>query len=215
MYEFTRGPLMWIAFIVFVGGCLYRLIWMLTNAKKDKIIYPYMEWKYGLRSLLHWIVPFASVNMRQRPLMTIVTFSFHICLIMAPIFLLAHVVLWNQSWGLSWWSPPDAVVDVMTVVVILGGLFFIGRRLILPEVRNVTDYSDYLLIAIVLAPFITGFIAYHQLFAYRTMVIIHMWTGALMLMAIPFSRLSHMIYFVFTRMYMGCEFGAVRNAIDW
>ena len=215
MYEFTRGPLMWIAFIVFVGGCLYRLIWMLTNAKKDKIIYPYMEWKYGLRSVLHWIVPFASVNMRQRPLMTIVTFSFHISLIMTPIFLLAHIVLWNQSWGLSWWSLPDAVVDVMTVVVVLGGLFFIGRRVILPEVRNVTDYSDYILIAIVLAPFITGFIAYHQLFAYRTMVIIHMWTGALMLMAIPFSRLSHMIYFFFTRMYMGCEFGAVRNAIDW
>ena len=215
MYEFTRGPLMWIAFIVFVGGCLYRLIWMLTNAKKDKIIYPYMEWKYGLRSVLHWIVPFASVNMRQRPLMTIVTFSFHISLIMTPIFLLAHIVLWNQSWGLSWWSLPDAVVDVMTVVVVLGGLFFIGRRVILPEVRNVTDYSDYILIAIVLAPFITGFIAYHQLFAYRTMEIIHMWTGALMLMAIPFSRLSHMIYFFFTRMYMGCEFGAVRNAIDW
>jgi nitrate reductase gamma subunit len=215
MYEFTRGPLMWVALIVFAGGCLYRLIWMLTNAKKDKIVYPYMEWKYGLRSLLHWIVPFASVNMRQRPLMTIVTFSFHISLIMAPIFLLSHIVLWNQSWGLSWWSLPDAVVDGMTVIVILGGVFFIGRRLVLPEVRNVTDYSDYILIAIVLAPFITGFIAYHQLFAYRTMVIIHMWTGALMLMAIPFSRLSHMIYFVFTRMYMGCEFGAVRNAIDW
>ena len=215
MYEFTRGPLMWVALIVFVGGCLYRLIWMLTNAKKDKIIYPYMEWKYGLRSVLHWIVPFASVNMRQHPLMTIVTFSFHICLILTPIFLLAHIVLWNQSWGLSWWSLPDAVVDGMTVVVVLGGLFFIGRRLVLPEVRNVTDYSDYIIIAIVLAPFITGFIAYHQLFAYRTMVIIHMWTGALMLMAIPFSRLSHMIYFFFTRMYMGCEFGAVRNAIDW
>ncbi len=215
MYEFTRGPLMWIALLVFAGGCLYRLIWMLTAAKKDKVVYPYMNWKYGLRSLMHWIIPFASVNMRMRPLMTIVTFSFHICLILTPIFLLAHNVLLDQSWGFSLWTLPEGATDAMTVVVILGGLFFIARRIVLPEVRNVTDYTDYLLIAIVLAPFITGFIAYHQWFSYKIMVMLHMWSGAIMLIAIPLTRLSHMIYFVFTRMYMGCEFGAVRNARDW
>jgi len=215
MYEFARGPLMWVALLVCVGGCVYRLAWMFSAARKDKVVYPYMSWKFGLRSVLHWMIPFGSVNMRMRPIMTVVTFSFHICLVLTPILLLAHNVLWSQSWGLSWWSLPEEVADVMTVVVILGGLFFIGRRLVLPEVRNVTDYSDFLLIAIVLAPFITGFIAYHQLFSYRTMMIIHMWSGALMLVAIPFTRLSHMLYFVFTRMYMGSEFGAVRNAKDW
>lgn len=215
MYEFTRGPLMWIALLVFAIGCTYRLVWMFQNAKKDKVVYPYMSWKFGLRSLLHWIVPFATVNMRKRPLMTIVTFAFHISLVLTPIFLLAHNVLWQQSWGISWWSLPESLADVMTVVVILGCLFFIGRRILLPEVRYVTDYSDFVLIAIVLAPFVTGFIAYHQLFSYKTMVILHMWAGAIMLMAIPFTRLSHMLYFVFTRMYMGSEFGAVRNAKDW
>jgi len=215
MYEFTRGPLMWIAFVVFLGGCAYRLIWMFTAAKKDKVVYPYMSWKHGLQSLLHWIVPFASLNMRMRPIMTIVTFAFHLCLVLTPIFLLAHNVLWTESWNISWWSLPESVADVMTVIVILCGLFFIARRLIMPEVKNVTYLSDYLLIAIALAPFVTGFIAYHQLFSYKTMVIVHMWTGAIMLIAIPFTRLSHMLFFVFTRMYMGSEFGYVRNAKDW
>ena len=215
MYEFARGPLMWVAFLVFVGGCVYRLAWMLLAARKDKVVYPYMSWKFGLRSVLHWMIPFGSVNMRMRPIMTVVTFSFHICLVLTPILLLAHNVLWSQSWGLSWWSLPEKVADAMTVVVILGSLFFIGRRLVLPEVRNVTDYTDFVLIAIVLAPFVTGFIAYHQWFSYRTVVTIHMWSGALMLVAIPFTRLSHMLYFVFTRMYMGSEFGAVRSAKDW
>lgn len=215
MYEFARGPLVWIALIVFVGGCLYRLIWMFSTAMDDKVVYPYMSLKYGLRSLLHWIVPFASLNMRMHPVMTVVTFTFHICLVLTPIFLLAHVVLWDESWGVKWWNLPEGVADVMTIVVIIGCVFFIGRRLKLPEVRNVTDYSDYLLIAIVIAPFLTGFVASHQWFAYRTMLIIHMWTGAIMLMAIPFTRLSHMLYFVFTRMYMGSEFGAVRSAKDW
>ena len=81
--------------------------------------------------------------------------------------------------------------------------------------KNVTNATDYLLVAIALAPFVTGFIAYHQLFSYKMMVMIHMWAGAIMLIAIPFTRLSHMLFFVFTRMYMGSEFGYVRNAKDW
>ncbi len=47
------------------------------------------------------------------------------------------------------------------------------------------------------------------------MLILHIVTGASVLVAIPFTRLSHMLWFVFTRAYMGSEFGAVRNARDW
>jgi hypothetical protein len=36
-----------------------------------------------------------------------------------------------------------------------------------------------------------------------------------MLAAIPFTRLSHALFFLFTRGYMGSEFGAVKNAKDW
>jgi hypothetical protein len=47
------------------------------------------------------------------------------------------------------------------------------------------------------------------------MGIIHILSGEIMLVAIPFTRLSHMIFFAFTRGYMGSEFGAVRHAKDW
>jgi hypothetical protein len=36
-----------------------------------------------------------------------------------------------------------------------------------------------------------------------------------MLVAIPFTRLSHMLFSIFTRAYMGSEFGKVRHAQDW
>ena len=75
MYEFVSGPLVWISFMVFIGGSLYRLVSMHKLAKKEKVIYPYMSLKYGLRSIIHWIIPFASTNMRRRPLMTIITFN--------------------------------------------------------------------------------------------------------------------------------------------
>jgi len=215
MYDFVSGPLIWIAFIVFVGGMIYQFVSMLRLAKKDKVVYPYLNLKYGLRSLLHWTVPFASKNMRVRYETTIVTFAFHLCLILVPILLAAHVAMFAFAWGPQWATISDRTADWLTVTVILALVFFVARRWMLPEVRFVTSWSDYLLVVVILAPFLTGFIAHHQWLDYETMVVLHMISGAAMLMTIPFTRLSHMLFFPFTRAYMGSEFGAVRHARDW
>jgi nitrate reductase gamma subunit len=216
LYIFVTGPLAWTAFILFIGGSLYRLIAMLILAiRKERFIFSYMSWKYGIRSILHWITPFAAENMRRHPILTIVTFAFHICLILTPFFLLSHVILWDESWNVSWWSLPDGVADFMTMIIIAGCIFFLVRRLVSPEVQFVTSASDYVILAIVAAPFVTGFFAYHQWFAYKSFMILHILAGEIMLVAIPFTRLSHMIYSPFTRAYMGSEFGGVRHARDW
>lgn len=215
MYDFVSGPLVWGAFILFGGGLAYQFIRMLRTAKKDKVVYPYMSLKHGLRSLLHWLVPFASRNMRMRYETTIVTFAFHICLLLLPIFLTAHIVMFSFAWGPQWGTLSERTSDWLTVLVILAAFFFLARRWMLPEVRFVTDWSDYLLLAVAVAPFVTGFVAHHQWFNYETMVVIHMISGVVMLAAIPFTRLNHMLFFPFTRAYMGSEFGAVRNAKDW
>jgi len=136
-------------------------------------------------------------------------------LIVVPVFLLSHIILWDESWNASWWSLPDSVADVMCVVVIASCIFFLIRRITSPEVQYVTSASDYVILAIVAAPFITGFLAYHQWFEYQVFAILHILSGEIMLMAIPFTRLSHMLYSPFTRAYMGSEFGGVRHARDW
>jgi len=128
---------------------------------------------------------------------------------------LAHVILLDESYNISWWNLPEGVADWMTIIVIAGCIFFLYRRLTDPVVKNVTDGSDYLLLAITALPFITGFIAYHQLFAYKTILIIHILAGEIMLIAIPFTRLSHMLFFVFTRSYFGSEQGHVKHSKDW
>jgi nitrate reductase gamma subunit len=215
MYSFVSGPLVWIAFIVFIGGMTYQLVRLLQAAKKDKVIYPYMSLKYSLRSLFHWVIPFASKNMRQRYEVTIVTFAFHLCLLLLPIFLTAHVVMFSFAWGPKWATVSQGHATALTVLVILAAVFFLIRRLMLPEVQFVTSASDYVLLAVAAAPFITGFVAHQQWLDYQAMVLIHMFSGAIMLIVIPFTRLSHMLFFPFTRAYMGCEFGAVRHAKDW
>jgi nitrate reductase gamma subunit len=215
-YAFVAGPLAWVAFILFFGGILFRLIQLLLHVQKtEKFIFTYMNLKYSLRSILHWIIPFGTVNWRRHPVLTVATFVFHLCLLVTPIFLLGHIVLIDEAWNLSWWSLPDAVADAMTVLVIVCCIFFLVRRLTQPEVKFVTDASDYVILLITAAPFVTGFLVYHQLGGPGWMTILHMLSGEIMLAAIPFTRLSHMIFSVFTRAYMGSEFGGVRHARDW
>ncbi len=216
IYNIVSGPLVWVAFILFIGGSLFRLISMLRLVSaKERWIFSYMSWKYSLRSIFHWLTPFATVNMRKHPVMTTVTFVFHLCLLVTPLFLLGHIVLVDESWSISWGTLPDGVADVMTLAVIGSFLFFLVRRLVLPEVQYVTSTSDYFILAIVAAPFVTGFIAYQQWFNYPVMMILHIVSGEIMLVAIPFTRLSHMLFSPFTRAYMGSEFGGVRQARDW
>jgi nitrate reductase gamma subunit len=216
VYDFVSGPLAWLAFILFIGGSLYRLIHLMVLVhKKEKFIYSYISLKYALRSIAHWMTPFATENMRRHPVLTIVAFAFHICLILTPIFLLAHVTLVEESWNISWWTLPEGAAQIMTIAVIASCVFFLVRRMIRPEVRYVTYTSDYVILAIVAAPFVTGLLAYYQWFAYQIFMILHILSGEVMLAAIPFTRLSHMLFAPLTRAYMGSEFGAVRHAKDW
>jgi nitrate reductase gamma subunit len=215
MYGFVRGPLVWIAFVVLVGGSLFKLVLMFFEARREQSVLPTMSFRYGLRSLIHWIIPLSSRNQRLHPVMTLVSFWFHLCLLITPLFVVGHAVLWEESWGISWWSMSDQVADVMTLGVVFGGLFFMLRRVTAPEVRNVTTWKDHLMLLLVIAPFLTGYIAHQQLLPYKPVLILHIISGALWLIAIPFTWLSHAIWFVFTRGYMGSEFGAVRKARDW
>ena len=87
LYIFVSGPLAWVAFIVFFGGSLFRLIRLILLVhRKEKFIYSYMSLKYSLRSILRWSTPFATENMRKHPALTIVAFAFH----HHHLFLLAH-----------------------------------------------------------------------------------------------------------------------------
>jgi len=215
MYDFSRGPLVWIAFIVFFGGSIYRIVSTIMTAKKDKVVLPYMRWKYSLRSLAHWTIPFASRNMRMRPAFVVSSFLFHICLLLIPIFAVGHVLLWKESWGVGWWALPDSLSKVMTIIVILGGIAFVMRRIGNPTVRLVSSASDFVLVALALAPFVTGLMAYYQVFDYTIIITVHQWAGAVWLAMIPFTRIAHMLYFPLTRAYMGCEFGLVRHSRDW
>ncbi len=217
IYDFITGPLAWVCWGVLIFGALYRLVYMYNKFKtKDVTSEAYMSWKYGLRSILAWLIPYYTLGWRRSPVTTAVTFVFHICLLATPIFLMGHAVLWQQWLGVDFfWTLPADVADIMTLIVIAACGFFAYRRLFIPEVRFVSRAKDWWVLLLVVSPFITGFLAYHQIFDYQVMIVLHILCGLAWLALIPFTRLAHAIFILFTRAYIGSEFGGVRKVRDW
>jgi nitrate reductase gamma subunit len=213
MYEFVSGPLVWISFGIFFIGLLVRVISYIKGLdwQKDRVAYSAAGITGALKSVFYWIIPFASQGWKDNPVFTIGTFVFHICLLVIPIFLLGHNILWEESWGISWWTISDRTADWMTLLFFAAVIFLILRRITNPNVRLVTTFYDYVILAIAAAPFVTGYMAYHQWLHYKTILIIHILCGELMLIAIPFTKLSHIVLFFCSRAQLGMDFGIKRG----
>jgi nitrate reductase gamma subunit len=218
MYELARGPLMWAAAIIFLAGVVYRAIQMLLlTRKKERVLCPSRSIREESpeERKLKLLVSFQNSLIGKHPVMAIVSSVFHLCLFVAPLFAVGHSLVLYESWGVSFVSLPDALIDVLTIVFLAGGIFFLVRRMALPRVQALSTPYDYLLLFITVAPFLTGFFAYHQWFDYKTVITLHLLAGEAMLIAIPFSKLGHMVFFFFIRIFLGGEFSFWRGNRNW
>lgn len=215
VYAFLTGPMAWVAWGVFILGSIARLsrMWQLAKAKDASSI-AYFSAKYSFRSIFRWLMPFGTLGWKQNPAMTVATFVFHLCLVVAALFVSAHAVLWSYAFGITIPSLPENVADYFSLAVVACCLFFAARRLFLLEVRYVTTSMDWWILIIAALPFLTGFLARHHV-SYDLMAVLHVLTGEIFLVTIPFTRLSHALFAPLTRAYIGSEFGAVRHAKDW
>lgn len=216
LYNFAVGPWLWVTLAVFLAGSAWRIVSMIALArKKDMNAVAYMDAGYSLRSIGRWLTPFATLGWRANPAMTAVTFIFHFAILFLVLFAPGHAVMWDYNFGLALWSLPENVSDVMTVTVMLCCLFFAWRRIQLPIVRFVSRPHDWAVLALVFLPFATAFLAKQHIGDNLLMSLLHVLSGSALIMAIPFTRLSHALFAPFARAYMGSEFGGQRHCPDW
>ena len=216
MYAFVNGPLVWIAFGVLVIGGAWQIASLIAQSRRtDKVFYDHANAGVALTSILAWLVPFGSRSWRENPGTTILTFTFHICLIVAPLFALGHTATLEMNRGIAWPSLSDKVVDTMTLVFMAAAVGLLIRRFVLPEVRIVTGCVDYLFWAVTVLPFLTGYLSAHKmLLDPDTMLTLHVLSGCLMLILLPFTKLAHAFLFFMSRAFIGSEF-ARRGTKTW
>ncbi|SMC75294.1 Nitrate reductase gamma subunit [Desulfocicer vacuolatum DSM 3385] len=222
-HDFVRGPLALSAFLIFFTGTAYQVLrfFYLSQKIKKTTHNPFRlspttaVCAPPVKSTARRISFFKGTIAGVHPVMTVITSLFHTCLIAAPLFLLGHNNLIDESWGISFFSLPEGITDIMTVMVIGCSLFFLFRRIFSPRVRSITTLSDYLILLLTAMPFITGFLAFHQTTAYKPMIILHMLSGEIMLILLPFTKLVHMLFFFINRFLIPHENSFGRGTRTW
>ncbi len=218
MYAFLTGFMFWLSLTVFCFGVIVRtfLYWKGLSWNLDRVAYrayPLAGFKGALNSVWKWLLPFGTQGWRKQPLMTIIFFGFHIGALAVPLFLLAHNLILQEKLGFSLATLDQRAADVLTWIVLICALFLVLRRMALPEVRILSTWYDYLILAIAVTPFLTGLLARYELGGYSFWLPAHILSGEILLMAIPFTKLSHAFLFFASRAQLGMDYGIKRGGL--
>jgi nitrate reductase gamma subunit len=114
---------------------------------------------------------------------------------------------------------PQILADVLAIAAFAGGLGIAVRRLLLPEVRILTDIKDVMLLVLVLTLLGSGIIASYHTEIYTFWITLHVLCGVTVLLTAPFTKLAHIALFFCTRIQLGMDFGIKRGGMktnfDW
>lgn len=194
--EWARGPLFRFSFLILVLG-LARLL-ALTAAGVFRAMWragdPRLPLKTIVLATLKWLFPFKQLN--NRLWYSITSVLFHVGLILTPVFLGAHVLLWKRGIGIGWPGFSRDVADVFTLLTVVSGIGLIIGRAANPFSRGLSRFQDFALPPLLLVPFVSGFLAMHPSvnpIPYQLTMLIHVLSGDLIFLLIPFTKMAHCV----------------------
>jgi len=227
LYELVRGPVMTGTLILFTACLAYRVgqFFLATTRLPPKTAAKSIRHSntFSLREHIQSVPPLlrkARTHYRNSifgmtPFTIWLTVVYHAIIAAAIFFTQGHNVLLDLSWGFSLPSIPEKTMDVLTIFVIVVSLYYLIRRAFSAKMKFPLIFRDYLATLATAAPFITGFMAYHQWFDYRTVIICHMISGQLMLIALVYTKLGHLIFFFFGRISLRGELNLLGGSRVW
>jgi nitrate reductase gamma subunit len=195
--DFARGPLFRFCFGIMLLGLIRIFILDILGAIKayrkagDKS----MPLRLIFSRTFEWIIPFKRIG-RSRPVYSVISILFHIGLILVPLFLYAHVLLWEDAIGVSWVTLPYSWAYWLTLSTITFALLlFLGRILNISS-SFISRKQDYLWPLLLSIPFITGFVCAHVNTSpsyYQFFMLIHILSGNLIFVLMPFTKIAHCV----------------------
>jgi nitrate reductase gamma subunit len=212
--EFARGPFFQVALMIFVGGMAYRLLRVsLLGWSRDRV--PSKGSKTRgvmvtyLKGVIVWpFIPWVKNTFSKRPVMYLAGGLFHLGLFVIVFLGTPHMLVWKSLIGFGWATLPLPVVDWLGAVTIVAMAALFINRLVDRVLRLLTGPAEWLNWLFVFLPMVTGYAMTHHLFSpYEMLFSLHMIAVNVMLIWIPFSRISHFMFYFFSRTIHGAQFG--------
>ncbi len=199
---FAKGPLFAVTFLIMILG-LARLIaiqvYSLVTGKGRRL--RNAPWRKILKEAATWIVPVKHLIPGTKVFST-VSFLFHIGILVVPLFLVDHIVLWENWLGVNLPQIGQGLADALTLFTIACIVVLFGFRLFSYRMRSMSKRSDFILLVVIFVPFASGFMAMHPSynpFPWDVMMLTHLLSAELLFVLIPFTKLAHVVLFFIDR----------------
>ncbi len=199
----ARGPLFRISLAVCVLGLLYRVgvaCYSLLRAWQragDRLL-PLSAIR---RATLEWLVP--RRLLKARPLYSIASFAFHVGIIVVPLFLAGHVLLWQRDLPVAWLVLPAFWADLLTLLATAALFGVLVARAVTKESRFLTQTQDVVVLLLLAGVLVAGFLASHPglaPFDARALLLAHVLLGDLVLILTPLTKIVHCVLFPFMQL---------------
>ena len=202
--DFVAGPLFRLTFAIMIFGLLRIValtVWGVIQARyqtDDKT----MPWKLVTENTIGWLVPILRL-WKTRPIYSLVSFTFHIGLILVPIFLIGHIQLIRNSVGIGWLVLSDNLADILTIITMITAVALFLGRLFSKEARFISRPQDYTWPLLLAVPFVTGYVCNNAALGagvYQWTMLFHMLSAELIFVLIPFTKIAHCVLVPFSQL---------------
>lgn len=201
--EIARGPLFRLALAVLILGVAYRVgvvlaqivaVWRRAGDRR-------LPGRAVAAATLGWVLP--RRLLRARPLYSAASFLFHLGVLIVSPFLLGHVALLAGVLPASWPSLPPGAADTLSLLALAAlGVLVLGR-LAGRTSRLLSKPQDLFVLLLLLLLVLSGFLASHpglSPLAARSMLLVHLLLGNLVLILTPVTKIVHCVLFPFTQL---------------
>jgi nitrate reductase gamma subunit len=133
---------------------------------------------------------------------------FHIGLLISIFLLTPHILLFESVFGFGWPALPTPIVDFSAVIAMITLIAILYHRVTNPVLKMLSTGHDYLVWALTFLPLLTGYMTYHHLFfPYTWLLAFHILSVEILMIAFPFTKLTHAFTLFFARWYNGMMAG--------
>jgi len=149
----------------------------------------------------YWLFPFNRLH-RNRAAYSFASFGLHVGILVVSFFLRNHLDILKDNIGIAWFSISKPVLDVLTLISIVGVSLLLLFRLYVPASRRLSRTADYVLLLLILNIFLSGYIAGRPWnpIPYNGLMLFHTLNGMALLLVTPFTKISHCVLFPLIRL---------------
>jgi nitrate reductase gamma subunit len=204
----VRGPAFQAAMVIFALGVAFRLLEILLLGRKANLAEARGSAMLGgLRTIVSRSFPDAGTHKRSA-FTHYVGYIFHIGFFVTLLLFAPHILVFEQTFGISWPALPTTVVDAAAVITMLALIAVLLHRLKDPVLRLLSNFQDYFAWFLTILPVLTGYIAFHRVGAPPPILIaIHILSVELLMVVFPFTKLMHAFTLFMARWYNGAIAG--------